>query len=39
MVTIPEYKIAYDGYCASKGIKPPEERYMSRNDLLNLIGK
>ena len=37
--TIPLFKLALNGYMKASGAKPPEEKYVSRNELLDLMGK
>jgi hypothetical protein len=33
------FNIAHDGYLMSQGVKPAEDRFVSRNEMLDLVGK
>jgi len=37
--TLPEFECALRGWQSANGVKPNEEKFMSRNELLDLIGK
>jgi ferritin len=39
MMTIVEFNLAFDGYAQANGIKKPSEKFVSRNELLDAIGK
>lgn len=38
-MTVVQYDLAVNGYMAANGIKKPEDKFLSRNDLLDLIDK
>jgi hypothetical protein len=38
-MTCKEIEIALEGHLESMGVTPPEERFMTRNELLNMMGK
>lgn len=38
-MTLAEFVLAFEGYFESKGIKKPKEKFVTRNDLLELVDK
>lgn len=37
--TLPLFRLAMKGHLRAQGQKPPEERFVTRNELLTLMGK